>query len=191
MINYNRILSVIDSLVKDKQAKSIINSLDKTQIESKTWLVEKLKPFLHLYENPKICVAAGWYGLTANLLSDFTKEKIVSFDKDSKCREYGYKMYGSKIELKTEDMKDFNISKYDVIICTSCEHISDNLLNNFLSNKKSDSLVVLQSNNMIDIDDHINCKKSLDEFVSSLDINIVEKYEKKFDEYTRYMVIGR
>ncbi len=190
MINYNRILSVIDSLVKDKQAKSIINSLDKTQIESKTWLVEKLKPFLHLYENPKICVAAGWYGLTANLLSDFTKEKVLSFDKDEKCREYGYKMYGNNIQLKTEDIKDFDNSKYDVVICTSCEHISDKLLNDFLRKRKSGSIVVLQSNNMFNSDDHINCKNNLEEFASSLDINIAEKHEKKFNEYTRYMVIG-
>ena len=76
------ILKVIDSITNDRQVKSIINSVNNNQEQSKNWLIDKSKEYFSFFDNPKICVAAGWYGNLANKLKDFTNEKVMSFDKD-------------------------------------------------------------------------------------------------------------
>ena len=60
------------------------------------------------------------------------------------------------------------------VICTSCEHISDETLNKFLRTKKEQSLVVLQSNNYFGLKEHINCKNSLKEFTDSLSYTVLK-----------------
>ena len=62
------ILRVIDDETNDRQVKSIINSLNENQEKSKNWLIDKSKEYFDLLINPKICVAAGWYGHLANKL---------------------------------------------------------------------------------------------------------------------------
>ena len=189
MIYYRRILYTIEKFTTDELIKHMIQSVSKTQVESKTWMVDKLKPHLDLFENPSICVAAGWFGLSAHLLSKYTDKKVVSFDMDPFCEPIGRKMF-SDVKFVTADMRDYDISKFDIIVCTSCEHVSDEVLNDFLKRKKTASLVVLQSNNYYNITGHVNCKKSIDEFADSININIIEKHEKPFETFSRYMVIG-
>ena len=54
------------------------------------------------------------------------------------------------------------------------------------------TLVVLQSNNYIDCNQHINTSKSLEEFSSLYDKFLDNKktYLKSFLHYDRYMIIG-
>ena len=121
----------------------------------------------------------------------FTNKKVVSFDVDPKCAKIGRMMYPN-VHFKTVDINKFHPGKYDVIICTSCEHISDEMLNNFLSKRnKEKCLVVLQSNNYFELKEHINCKKSLEEFENSVKIRVLNSSEKRInDKFDRYMVIG-
>src|SRR5210317_1285711 len=91
---YYNTLQTIDYITSDEKVKQIINSVNDNQIESKTWLVEKLKDYLDMFsDSPRICVAAGWYGLTAHLLKKYVDKKIVSFDIDPECEIIGEKMY--------------------------------------------------------------------------------------------------
>lgn len=189
MVDYKRIIEAIDKFTTDELIKSMINSVNDNQVDSKTWMVDKLKPHLEMIENPSICVAAGWFGLSAHLLSKYTDKKVVSFDMDPFCEPIGRKMF-SGVKFETADMRDYDISKFDIIVCTSCEHVSDEVLNDFLKRKKTASLVVLQSNNYYNIKGHVNCKKSIGEFIDSININVIEKHEKPFETFSRYMVIG-
>ena len=188
---YYKTLNTLHYITSDKKVKRIIESINDSQIESKTWLVENLKEHLDLFSsNPKICVAAGWYGLTAHLLRDYTDNKIVSFDIDPECEKIGNLLYDN-IHFKTEDINDFDPKKFDIIICTSCEHITDDELNRFLDKRKSNSLVVLHSNNYYEIEEHINCKDSLQDFEKSVNLNILNSYEKRIEnKFDRYMIIG-
>ncbi|BCU99432.1 MAG: hypothetical protein CM15mV27_1510 [Caudoviricetes sp.] len=68
-------------------------------------------------------------------MRDFTNNKVVSFDIDPKCAEYEKIMY-PEVSFKTTDIMISHGCKYDVVICTSCEHISDETLNKFLRTKK-------------------------------------------------------
>ena len=192
------LLKLIGKISNNEDIKSIVNSVNSNQNMSKEWLIENMSERLEsIVENPKVCVAAGWYGMLADKMRDFTNNKVVSFDIDPKCAKYGKIMY-PKVSFKTADIKDFHAGQYDVLMCTSCEHISDETLNKFLRTRKEQSLVVLQSNNYFGLDEHINCKNSLKEFIDSLTyavpsakINILNSSEKRInDKFDRYMVIG-
>ena len=53
-------------------------------------------------------------------------------------------------------------------------------------------LVALQSNDMYDIDSHINCHDSIDHFVETLpEMNILYKGALTIGDYSRFMVIAR
>ena len=52
------------------------------------------------------------------------------------------------------------------------------------------SLKILQSNNYIQVEEHINCKENLEDFVSEFKIGkLLFKGTLKLDKYDRYMVI--
>ncbi len=189
MINYSDVLNTIDRFTEDDLTKSIINSVNENQIKSKTWLIDKLKPHLEMFDNPKICVAAGWYGLSAQLLSTYTTERVISFDIDPMCKDIGKKMF-SNVKFETADISEYDISNFDIIVCTSCEHITDEVLNSFIKKKKTASLMVLQSNNYFDIKEHINCKNSIEEFKKSVNLNVLDDYIMSLNKFDRYMIIG-
>lgn len=160
---------------------SIANSVNSNQLKNKEWLIEKLDPYLDMYTNPRIVVAAGWHGLAAHLLD----MNVVSFDMDPLCQET--KLFPN-VKYKTCKIEDFDPSKFDIIICTSCEHISDEVLNNFLAKKSRTTLAVLQSNDYYYIKDHINCKQNCEEFANSINARILDKFTLKCDKYDRFMI---
>ena len=80
----------------------------------------------------------------------------------------------------------------DLIINTSCEHIDDNTYSIWLSYVPSNTLVVLQSNNMFRVKDHINCVNSLDEFELKCGLSKIEFADQiEFDNGDkRFMIMG-
>jgi hypothetical protein len=77
----------------------------------------------------------------------------------------------------------------DTIINTSCEHI-----NNFdiwYNNIPDGKLVILQTNNFLEVEGHINCSTSLEEFAKQTPMTqIFYQGELPLEKYTRYMRIG-
>tara|TARA_B100002019_G_scaffold293364_1_gene320431 strand:+ start:10325 stop:10876 length:552 start_codon:yes stop_codon:yes gene_type:complete len=163
--------------------KDIANSVNSNQIKNKEWLCENLEPYLDMLSDPKIVVAAGWHGLTAHMLD----RNVVSFDMDDNCKKV--KLF-QNVKYRTSKIEDFDPWDYDVIICTSCEHITDDVINCFIQRKKDSALVVLQSNNYYNIADHINCKQDCDEFAKSINIKILEKHTLELEKYNRFMIFG-
>ena len=77
----------------------------------------------------------------------------------------------------------------DTIINTSCEHIEK--FTEWFNAIPRDKLVVLQSNNYFEIDDHINCVKNITEFKQQAPLsNIIYEGELELEKYTRFMLIG-
>lgn len=185
------LIKIIGKISDNHIVKTIANSVNENQNLSKEWLVDNIKTKMDMYDNPKICVAAGWYGMLADRMSTFTDKRVVSFDINPECITIGKMMYPN-VQFKTADIKTFNAKPYDVIICTSCEHFSDDVLNQFLDSRdKGNCLVVLQSNNYFGIDEHVNCKESLKDFQKSVRIRALNTLEKRInDKFDRYMLIG-
>ena len=188
---YERTLEVINQITTDKTVKSIINSVNHNQTKSKLWLVNKARPFVEMIPEPSICVAAGWYGHLAGLFRELTYGKIVSYDMDPQCGEIGSKLQkGKNINFLTEKMQEFDPYNFNINICTSCEHKEQQDLNNYIDKMSRSSLKILQSNNYFEIEEHINCKNNLEDFVSEFKIGkLLFKGTLEMEKFHRYMVI--
>ena len=184
------ILKVIDSVTNDRQVKSIINSVNNNQEKSKNWLLDKSKEFFDFFDNPKICVAAGWYGHLANKLVGYTNEKVLSFDKDPNTKLIGNKLY-KDVWFKVEAIEDFDFKNFNIVVCTSCEHLKQSVINDMIKKCKQGALIILQSNNYFDVKEHINCYNNVEEFEMSLNLEkVLYKGTLHLDKFNRFMVIG-
>ena len=190
--NYKKLFNVIDYAVRKDtpSAISILNHVSDNQIKNKRWLIESMQQYIGMIHKPKVVIAAGWYGLLGHMISESIEtEEIMSFDMDPTCKKYGKKLY-PQIEFKTMQVKDHDPYHYDVLICTSCEHFSDEELNSWLSKRNKGSLVILQSNNYY-ITEHTNCKGKIEDFSSAVNLKkIIEADILNMETYDRFMLIG-
>jgi len=78
----------------------------------------------------------------------------------------------------------------DIVINTSCEHITQEQYNEWLE-RQQNSLIVLQSNNYFELQEHVRCANDLNEFISQSNIKPFFKGTLETPKYTRYMIIGK
>jgi len=192
MLNYSILLKKISKFENIDVIRDVINSVNDNQIKNKLWLIEKLRPYLDMYTTPKITIAAGWHGLLAHLLDD--KDNVKSFDINDVCAQT--KLFDN-VSYKTNDIIKQDPKESDILICTSCEHITDDNVMTWIKRKKQDSIAVIQSNNYFEIEDHVNCKKSLNQFKldilnkaerKKMNITVVNSFELKMPKYSRFML---
>jgi hypothetical protein len=166
------------------------------QLGSKEWLIRSLNYWIDDFVT--VDIHGGWVGVLASLL--FQSETgprykhIRSVDIDPTCEPTATMMnkkeeIAGRFRAVTADMCDIR-SDADVIINTSCEHITQNQFNLWKAGVPYNSLLVLQSNNY-DIPEHVRTASSLEEFKNQCDINVLWSGELKLPLYTRYMVIGK
>jgi hypothetical protein len=185
------------------------------QLKSKRWLVNELEKLNLELGTAFLC--AGWYATLAAMLfnSSCKIDKIRSFDIDSNCESIAdtvnanYVKDSWKFKAITQDIFDIDYSQHSwqtwskannrmsrlitdqpsTIINTSCEHIANfNLWYNKIPNGK---IVVLQTNNYFEIDDHVNCSESLADFAVQTPMSTeLFSGELHLTKYTRYMRIG-
>ena len=166
------------------------NSLNDNQAISKEWLIDHVIQYATDTKPLNILVVAGWFGLTGFLLKQRIVCDVTIVDKDKNCADIGSKLYPDLIHI-TEEIANFNPKPYDIIICTACEHLTDQYLNRFLDKKKKSTVVFLQSNNYNSIEDHINYKNNINEFADGLQLSIIRRLTLNLQDCERYMVIGR
>jgi hypothetical protein len=164
------------------------------QLNSKEWLIECLGK--HVNTDSSIEIHGGWVGVLASMLfqSDIPIEKILSVDIDPLCQHVATLMnkkeeIEGKFKAITADMCNL-ISFVDIVINTSCEHITQIQYEQWLHNRNDDQLLVLQSNNY-KIAEHVRTADSLEEFVKQCNIKVMWAGELELPLYTRWMVIGR
>lgn len=166
------------------------------QLKSKEWLIESLTNFCSIKDNPvSIDIHGGWVGVLASMLfqSRIPVATIRSIDIDPTCEPIAT-MMNKKEEIEgrfkafTADMCNTR-SDADIVINTSCEHITQEQYNLWRVGLPHNSLLVLQSNNY-DIPEHIRIANNLEEFKTQCDINVLWAGEMKLPLYTRFMIIG-
>jgi hypothetical protein len=164
------------------------------QMKSKEWLINNLEPFVT--KPSRIEIHGGWVGVLASMIfqSKIPARYIASVDIDPLCEHVATMM--NKIEEQdgrfkaiTGDMCTVPING-DIIINTSCEHITQEQYNTWLERTPINSLLVLQSNNY-KIDEHIRIANSVDEFVEQSKIQVLWKGELQLQLYKRFMIIGK
>ena len=164
------------------------------QLKSKEWLITNLEPFVS--NAVSIDIHGGWVGVLASMIfqSDIPCRSIRSIDIDPSCESIAF-MMNKKEEMEgrflalTEDMCDVN-SEADVIINTSCEHITQVQYERWLSHAKDDQLLVLQSNNY-KIPEHIRIAENLKDFKDQSKVSVVWEGQLNLPLYDRYMLICR
>lgn len=164
------------------------------QLRSKEWLIDHLDEHVHM--GSSVDIHGGWVGVLASMLfqSNIPITTIRSVDIDPLCQHVAT-MMNKKEEMEgrfravTRDMCSIR-SDADIIINTSCEHISQDQYDTWLSGHPHNSLLVLQSNNY-NIPEHIRIANNLDEFKEQCGLsNVLEAVELELPLYTRYMIIG-
>jgi len=164
------------------------------QLESKSWLVKQLQHWDTDLGIVYIC--GGWYGVLSSMLfiSKLPINRIYSYDIDPFSTQIANDINSFKhinrFMAITEDIHNLDYNKCDTIINTSCEHITN--FSDWYDNIPDNKLLVLQSNNMSDWHEHVNCIESLEEFKQQCYIsNLLYSGELENEEFTRYMLIGR
>ena len=169
------------------------------QIQSKLWLINTISEKNKLIRNAEIVIHGGWNGLLASMLfnSEVGVKKIISVDVDPVCKEIAttvnkrYEMEGKFVAV-TCDMVDY---KYEtepyIVINTSCEHITHKKYKQWLNNVPDAAQVIVQSNDYYELEEHVNCYDSLDQFARKSMLEIEVKDEIQLPKYKRFMVIGK
>lgn len=159
------------------------------QIKSKEWAVEELQKLD--FSIHSAAIMGCWYGTLGLMLKNaFPKLFLELVDIDPRCEKFNEKIFYDipYVHLHTMDMYDWQGTE-DLIINTSCEHIPD--LQDWLLFMPEGTMVLLQSNNYLAGNGHINCVNSVDEFIVQSNIrNILYSGELVMPMYTRYMIIG-
>lgn len=184
-----------------RESKDPLRTMDafwRGQIQSKEWLIEEFNKLRkHTKEWPSIDIHGGWVGVLASMLfqSNMYIGNIRSIDIDPECESIANRMNqleleAGKFRAVTADMCNLR-SDADVVINTSCEHITQDQYDLWLSGMPHGSLFILQSNNY-NIPEHVRIASNLEEFKeqSGLD-QILYAGELSLPMYTRFMIIGK
>jgi hypothetical protein len=185
------------------------------QLESKLWLVKELKKCK--VDLGTVFLCAGWYATLATMIfeSGIKVDKIRSFDIDESCvgiAEVFNKPWfvdSWKFKSITADILDIDYTQHtwqcwsqtnnrmsypvvdspNTIINTSCEHIEN--FDTWYNKIPDGKLVILQSNNFFEVEEHVNCVNSVEEFSQQSPMTtVLYEGELELPKYTRYMRIG-
>lgn len=165
------------------------------QLKSKEWLITNLCKNVNTFVS--IDIHGGWVGVLASMLfqSGMPIKNIRSIDIDPTCESIATVMNKQeeiigRFRAVTADMCEIR-SDADVIINTSCEHITQDQYNLWLSGHPQNSLLVLQSNDY-NILEHVRTARTLDEFKKQCGLeHVLFVGEIELPLYKRFMVIGR
>ena len=157
------------------------------QIQGKTWLIEN---FIQIITNKeaKVLVVGGWLGFISLCLHQKGYSNIIEVDLDPKYSKFSRYLNRFNKEFRhiTLDVNDLDTGVFDIIINTSCEHITDN----GWFNKATDTTkFFLQSNDMI-APDHTNICIDLNDMKTKYPLVIDYEGCVDFDTYKRFMLIG-
>jgi hypothetical protein len=165
------------------------------QLKSKEWLITNLRT--HVTKFVTIDIHGGWVGVLASMLfqSNVPILNIRSIDIDPVCEPVAVNM--NKIEEMTGRFRAVTAdmcairSDADVVINTSCEHITQDQYDLWLSGMPYSSLLILQSNNY-DIPEHVRTANTLEQFKEQCHLEqIYWAGELELPLYTRFMIIGK
>lgn len=174
----------------------IANAFNHKQVACKVWARDRLVETLG-GRFGHIAILGGWYGvLAAMLLEDprFEIGLVESFDIDPSVAAVARTLNGAsdgRFRATTGDMYNLDYAALgaDLIINTSCEHISD--LRGWLDLLPPGTKVLLQSNDYFSEPTHINCVESVEAFERLAMLARVDfSGSLPMKKYTRFMLIG-
>lgn len=186
----------IQAIRKSSDPMRTMDAFWQGQLKSKEWLITHLTNYIPM--KPTIEIHGGWIGVLASMLFQTLEldiQSITSVDIDADCQPLAEEVnrieyHQNRFRAETGNMCIRNPAT-DVVINTSCEHISQLQYDTWLTNMRKNQLLVLQSNNY-SIEEHIRTASSLDEFKEQSQLSVIYfSGELQLAKYTRFMLIGR
>lgn len=180
------------------------DALSRNQVKSKLWLIEKLAQASVVPKSRSITdvetstlVVGGWVGMIPFLASMLGKnlDSVTNVDIDKSVHSAALELNtGTHYNFKNSgtDIRVIDLKKYKklLIIDTIVEHFKEH--GEWVKTLPKGTTVILQGNDMFDVPDHVNCHKSLEEFLASCGLNtILWAGELNLYKCTRYMAIGK
>jgi len=194
MIDTEHLHHWMQAIRQSDDPKRTMDAFWSGQLKSKEWLIVNLRA--HVKKFVTIEIHGGWVGVLASMLfqSDMPVINIRSIDIDPTCEPIANNMNKieemvGKFRAVTADMCAIR-SDADVVINTSCEHITQDQYDLWLSGMPYNTLLVLQSNNY-NIPEHVRIANDLDEFKTQSNIDVLWAGELELPLYKRFMIIGR
>jgi hypothetical protein len=197
-IDIEDVLYWMDAIRNSEDRYRTLESFWKGQVHSKIWLIDNLTKVVNLNDRASITIYGGWNGVLASLLfnSSLEIDYITSVDIDPTCETIATtinKLYeiAGKFSAITADMCEHKTST-NIVINTSCEHITLEQFRTWLSHMPKYATIVLQSNDYFVCKEHVNCVSSLDQFKDQAALStILFASEIQFPLYKRFMIIGK
>ena len=132
-------------------------------------------------------------------------DKIFNIDKIDGFTVKSVEMDINNLERLYKTGLEFTIKNYSngnehsekrfpsLVINTSAEHFNEDWYHKFvLRTSESDPLYVIQSNNLFDVEEHVNCVHSINEMKTKFPMTRIEfEGEIELFGYKRFMLIGR
>jgi len=183
------------------------HAFSKGQLASKSWLLKELHHTYPKIPNLTVAILGSWIGaLVEPLHKSISIERIYGIDTDAEAIEkseklnrqfvqdsWKYKGVVHDVDLLDCSEMEFQTGgelinvKPDVIINTSCEHMSTL----WYDSVDSDQLIVMQTNNSEEFEGHINTCESVEEMQLKYPLSETRYVgELITPAYTRYMQIG-
>jgi len=169
------------------------------QIKSKEWLIDSLEHVIRPDINTEpltIEIHGGWVGTLASMLfqSSLNIKCIRSVDSDPSVQHIAEEMnrlevIQNRFEAVTADMCSLQKYQADIVINTSCEHITQEQYNQWLNNTPKDAIIITQGNNY-EIDEHIRLSNDIDDFEVQCCLHKQFSGTLILPLYHRYMIIG-
>tara|TARA_B110001452_G_scaffold118093_1_gene97955 strand:- start:37 stop:627 length:591 start_codon:yes stop_codon:yes gene_type:complete len=174
----------------------LLDSFSPNQFKSKEKLINHIRDLNIISDKSEITILGGWYGsILIPAFKEVKKITLIDLD-DNVIRIAKNRLFNhyKNVDFITADV--FNLGKHfqrveksDLIINTSCEHMRP--MKELNLNTKA--YFAYQSNNMLKIEDHINCVYDLDDFKKQLPDNakVMIEDEIKDERGTRFLLIGK
>jgi len=211
--------SILNYLKLDLDNEPLQDAFSRSQIKSKIWLIEQLA---HLQTHYKqVVVLAGWFGQIKSIFDQqltYGKMRVVELDRSaceisdhvfnasnlenhkvkSVCADINaLTLHKNGYEWSVENFRDgtaYN-EKFlpNLIINTSAEHMTEEWFHQLrFKQLASDPIVAIQSNNLFDLEEHVNCVHSVDHMMKKFPMReILFAGELQLKGYKRVMLIGR
>jgi len=176
------------------------------QMLSKFWMLSELNKLN--FDPASVVLYGGWYStISYFILNNYDRIRALhSFDIDAtiaraanefNCTSHDVGIFKAVTADVTELQWDCNKLLHDgselavdLLINTSCEHMDDTWFDNIPIG--NNTLIVLQTNDYFDNDQHTNCVVSVEEALNKYKMSeVLFSGEYNTDLYNRFMIIGR
>ena len=210
---------IMSYLKLNLDSSALQDAFSRSQIKSKIWLIQELANLNLNYHN--VLIMAGWFGQLKTIYNQqlaYRKMRVVELDRAA-CETSDYvfnlsNLDNHKVKSVCADINQLTLHKngYEwsvenfrdgttyrekflptLIINTSAEHMTEEWFHQLrFKQLDSDPIVAIQSNNLFDIPEHVNCVHSEDHMMKKFPMReVLFAGELQLKGYKRVMLIGR